>query len=313
MPNTSWNRRHASGHRPRRGYLLLAVLVCLVLAGLTLVAIAQRSLETASAAVARQRNLQLQWGAVSCQRTLLWEAKNLFDALDQKAAADPRRRGPVPGELEMPVVLGGLPFHLTLADEDTKANLNSLYHFGGPQQTERFITQQMRSVLRLPVRLRPQARQTDPADAMAAGESLPIAFASWGQVFDLTHAQSLFSGPLPIQQTTRTLTCWGAGRLNLRRAPDEAVLEMCRPVMSDGDTRQMLQSLREDPLRRFERVIEQLGIDPDKQALLTGLLAEQSSCYSLWITVSSGHVRWQQLSISERDDDGVVRTSSFQF
>jgi hypothetical protein len=132
-------------------------------------------------------------------------------------------------------------------------------------------------------------------------------------VFDLALAQDLFPGFLPIRQTTRNITCWGAGRLNLRRAPEQTVVEVCRPVVSDGVTRRMLRSLREDPLRRLDRVVEQLGIDPDEQALLKGLVTEQSSCFSLWISVSSEHARWQQLSVAKRDADGVVRTSTFQF
>jgi hypothetical protein len=294
------------------------VLVCLVLAGLALVPIAQHSLETVTAAAARERQLQLHWGAVSCQRTLHGEAKTLFEELDKKtlskkSARDSQRDVQLPRELTLTVRLGRLPFRLTLADEDAKANLNSLYHFGGPQASQRFVTQQMRSIYRLPVRLRPQTPQVDPGKAIEAGEPLPIAFSSWGQVFDLPHAQALVPGPLPLQQSTPMVTCWGNGRLNIRRAADEIAIGVCRPVVTDGATRRMLRTLRDDPLRQLNHVIEQLGVDKEKQTLLSALLTEQSACYSLWIGVFTDNVRWQQLSISERDKDGVVRTFGFVF
>ena len=55
----------------RGGYVLLAVLVCLVVGGLGMVTMAQRSMRLSMVALERQRDLQQRWGTISCQQTIL--------------------------------------------------------------------------------------------------------------------------------------------------------------------------------------------------------------------------------------------------
>jgi len=294
--------------RPRRGYVLAAVLVSLLVATLTLAILARSSLQLAGEALVRERQLQARWGAISCQKTLLPLAAPLFNAMDGRESVDTvRSRGRWP-RIDRVIELGGLQFKLTLADEDAKVNLNSLYHFQGRAHVQRYVTQQVRGSRTLDVRLLPMCRRVDPRAAIEADEALPPAFQSWGQVFDLSRARPLAAGRLAPRQWTGSMTCWGQGRLNVRRAPDEAVVSVCRLTISDGVTRRLLRKYRENR-HDIARVAEQVGIDAEDRVVLEQLLTDQSACYSLWMTVSGRDFVEQRHVIAERDEEGVLRTS----
>jgi hypothetical protein len=97
------------------------VLMVLVVCGTILVAAGRRSGEQAVRAVAAQRDLQLAWGTRSCQAALLPHAERLLRDRTKRDQS-------VLAETEETVQLGDLAFHVIVADESAKANVNATYH-----------------------------------------------------------------------------------------------------------------------------------------------------------------------------------------
>lgn len=280
---------------------MLTVVVCLVLVSLALVSVARRSMQLASTASGRQRQLQQQWGAVSCQRTLLPAAPGLFDARRRWAASDGRAPSSV-GRIETRVVLGGLVFDLLVSDEDAKINLNAMYRLGGRAAVERAITLERPLQGAPPVRLRPLAGGADGA-----------AFDSWGQVFDLSMARPLENGPAMLPLLSRRATCWGSGKLNVRQADPRSVGEVVRLAVSDSAARRLSKDLAERPLVQLDQLIDGLTVAAEKRNQLRELLSEQSTCYSLWVVVPAGGGAWRELTVAQTGDDGICRTVDFRF
>ena len=299
-----------SNNSYRRGYIMLAVLVALVVAGLGMVTLAQRSMRLSGVAVERQRALQERWGTISCQQTILPAAPALFDQL-QEQAIDPSE--PAPATLTAAVILGGSRFELLLADENAKSNLNHAYHHRGRAGTERLANQSVRGMFPMPVRLHPAVKPVDPFDALLADQALPVALHSWGQVFEL----SLASGPAAdrwiMPRLTSQITLWGQGKVNVRRASDTTIIDACQLVVSQGAARQLVRDRRDKPKHRVDQLVKQLDLDREEQLLLQDMLTEYSSCFSLWTTVRSTHIEALRFAVLQVDDDGVTRTTEFVY
>jgi len=310
--------KNSLAHRRQHGYVMLAVLVCLVIAGLSLVTLAQRSMRLSTLALERQRELQRKWGALSCQRTLLPAAAALFDKLQEEAEQFQKRATkpsvPAPASFAASVILGGTRFELLLADENAKVNLNHSYHHRGRAGTERLVSRSLAGMFRPPVRLFTDAKQVDPFETLMDDEALPLALGSWGQVFDLSRAAAP-AAHRAIPQLTSRLTLWGQGKLNVRRAADATIVDACQLVISQGAAQRLQRECRDKPKHHVDRLVEQLSVDREEQLMLQEMLTEHSSCFSLWTTVSSmsTHVAAQRFAILQVDDEGVTRTIEFIF
>lgn len=292
----------------RHGYIMLAVLVCLLLAGLAMTMVAQSSLRLSAVALQRQRDLQRRWGVISCQRTVLPAAPRLFVEL-QERATDPS--APAPATFTANVLLGEIQFELLLADENAKLNTNTVFHHRGRAGAERFVSRNLRSLYRPPVRLYPEAKKGEPLQALLAGEELPTALQTWGQVFDFSLANGLQGNRWPLPQLTARMTLWGRGRLNVRRASDATIIEACQLVVSEGAARQLQKECRDNPKLQVDLLVKQLNIDDEKQLLLQDMLTEHSACFSLWTTAHATRAETQRFSVMQVDEEGVTRTTEF--
>lgn len=312
--------------RTRAAFLLLTVLVAIVISGLLLAATARHSYQLATQAIERGRELQLQWGARSCRQAVLAAASEVFgddneqppaQSTEAQDASRPNRLAT--SVVEQSVLLGAIPFQLTLCDEDAKVNLNAVFHYSGKSAVGKYLGGTWRGV---PVRLLPEVEsqqliQTKPEER-EDDEGPPPAFRSWGQVFDLS---TVGDSRVLLPRLTRETTCWGSGRLNVVRASDQSIREVGRLVVSRGQIGQFLKELRKFPERPIERLFDQLRIDQEDRFLLQELLGEQSSSYGLWITAGSGPPAWQQFSVNERMEvvdragnrSNQIRTQSFVF
>ena len=304
----------------RHGFVMLAVLVCLIVAGLALVTLAQRSMRLSALAIEKQRSLQHKWGVLSCQRTLLPRAAQHFKLLGEEAEQARKRSSglvlPAPRSFAANFMLGGRRFELLLADENAKVNLNYSYHHLGRPGTERLVNRVLSGALHPPVRLyaHPPTKPVDVYETLMDDKVLPIVLGSWGQVFDLSRAV----GPgahRSLPNLTSRLTLWGRGELNVRRAVDATILDTCQLVVSEGPARQLQGECRDKDKQKqqVDRLVEQLNVDEDEQFLLQEMLTEHSSCFSLWTTVSSMYVESQQLAILQVDEEGVMRTMEFVY
>ena len=81
------------------------------------------------------------------------------------------------------------------------------------------------------MRARPDRGGETANPAVAGGssqsKSLPLAVLSYGQVFEDALPQQLI-GAEPSSGLAAAVTCWGDGKVNLRRAPDAVIEQACQ-------------------------------------------------------------------------------------
>ena len=107
----------------RRGYVLIMTLVLITLTGVALSRAVQHSLHAAIAATDRQTELQRKWALIGLRQVVLARAEEII-AAQATRTTDGKRHWPEPASVELELPLGRLVFHMLLADEDAKANLN---------------------------------------------------------------------------------------------------------------------------------------------------------------------------------------------
>jgi len=327
------NRRPA-----RRGVVLLIVLVAIVLIAAALVEVSRASSQSQIASLRARDALQQRWGMISCERVVLPAAAGLLARSDESTkqalpATAGLRRPRMPAVLTDRVLLGGQSFDLILADEDAKADLNVIYDIGGRNGCEKVLGDTLALSEMRAVRLRPRRRSFDvrtAADSRGqpsqlggpnAGEisvspsadSLPPAFATWGEVFDFNRVNDLSGDLRHIAAATREVTLWGSGRLNVWRASDDAIVAVCREVVQDGLAKRIQQRIRSTSLSQIDLVLRQTVSNEQDRRRLADLLADDSRCSSLWIEGDDGVSRVQRLSIRRPEKTGWIRTTVFEF
>lgn len=277
----------------RHGYVLLMALVMIVLAGFLLAGIARHSLLSAMAALDAQQALQRRWGAISCERAFLFPAKEVFEGFADESGGE---NAPPPIALPVRLTLGGLTFDLLLADENAKSNLNTVFLKRGKEDVARLCRSVAESGGVLPLELRPGTQ-----DAHAA-------FQSWGQVFDLSGGSAMSES---LAKATGDITCWGNGRLNLRSAMDEQVQAIARLVASNNTVRQLLAIRQQRPRGTLEEWLGALDVSQQDREKLAELLTDESSCFSLWMTINASERAWRTFVVAEPQQQGNRRLSRF--
>lgn len=311
-----------SHSRTRRGVTLLIVVAFIVVAGLAMVSVSRRSLRLATDSVERETELQQRWGTISLQRTLLHGAPKIFLDFDKRALAGGNTET-IPSTIRSEVLLGGIQFRALLADEQTKLNLNTVYHTRGRSAVE-LAAQNMKGLGGLKVRLTPEvdsqanrAEQTRNSLDDTAFEELeraepPTAFRNWGQVFDLSQTAAGVSPVQLLPTATAKLTCWGRGEINIARAPDDVVEEACRTVAGPGVAKKLVAKYRADPIQSLNQIAVGLEISELQRQSLRRAVTTQSSTYSLWLTSNSlnGGQRW--FAVAAPNSLGI-RIERFQY
>jgi len=317
LPGPVARRRQRRHHR--RGVFLLFVLAALVMVGLMMVGVARQSLNLATQAVDAQDALQRRWGTLSCQRAALAVAPSLFEELERRATQK-KSKAPAPSVLSTSVALGNLRFDLILSDEDAKVNLNAVYHRRGRAFVQQAVVQ-LAGGAALPIQLLPEVAHVPlpVATARRSKEDQPPppppvpAFRHWGEVFDLTHASDAAGGASLLPTTTAQMTCWGRGRINVRRASDAAVTAVGRLIVNESVVRRAIEKYRVNPLQTLDQILEQLNVKEQDRVALGELLQTQSDCFAVWIRSQSPKKIDHHLAVSEREEEGSIRTTRFQY
>ncbi len=308
--------------RNQRGVILLLVLVAILVVGVALTTTARRSLLASTAAIDAQQSLQRRWGVVSCRQTILRQAEGVFSEIEGSRADTRRSQTPFVAMVSDRVLLGGQNFDLIIADEDAKANLNSIYHSAGLSQCEQAATTLIGPFDRRMLQLRPEtpsAATPKPRSAGRLGDQgevptdtnflqAPAAFRSWGEIFDLVAMNAIAGDDRQLAALTRRMTLFGRGRMNVFRASDEAVLAVCGSVVQDGLGRRLLERMRQSSLRDIALVLDQVVTNVEDRARLKQLFANGSSCFSLWIETTNGQSRQQYFAVRVPDERGTIRT-----
>ena len=337
-----WNEGGRLRARPRGGYILLMILVLLVIMMTALASLAQRSLRTSQQAIATVGLLQQRWGIDSCRELILPRIAIVFQGMGNPRPADrPSPSATFPNFVGDSVVLGEQRFDLVISDENTKLNLNTLYHRGGPtklsQTIRRFVGPfDARALMLQPAvasSYRPQrqdpsrrteltTKRPEASQASADGEeseaieaafrrSLP-AFRSWGEVFDLATFADTGSGSEVRLDFTQKLTLWGNGQVNVRRAAEEVILAQAELVVPPATAKSLLRKFRQpdsDLQTIFETDIER----PVDRRALASLFATSSFAYSFFIDARSSVGQSRRLYVYTTDVDGSTQTIPFVF
>ena len=300
----------------RRGFVLLLVLALLTVACLISVGVARRSMVVALESAQAVEELQDRWARVSLQRSVLLRADEVLVRAASRAVNETQPRHVA----DLTLSLNGHEYSLRVADEEAKANLNTVYYTQGQTSVSRFLRGMQAGRdgagmsrtgrdgiatygASLPIKLRPYAVKD-------AAERLPV-FDSWGQVFDLAALPDGTTAPAKLMAGTMNVSCWGSGRLNVARAPTGVMQQAVRDMDQDGLLERILES-RES--RGSEYITEQVraaGRQRQTEALAE-LLTTRSGCFSLWIRMTDEARQRYELHVAEPGEN-ARRTSISSF
>lgn len=257
----------------------MVTLALITLAAILLTGIARYSLAIALDASAAEENLQRRWAELTCQRVLLTNAASIFTPIDPVESKD-SPPSLLPTEIRGQLRLGRITLVFCLAAENAKANVNVVADEGGKAKLQQAIRDLSLGDIPISVRLLPNKD---------SAREFPLSqYESWGQVFALDEEVATHDIPELVMTSTGQLTCWGNGRLDLRRASDGAVSTICGLAVGESVVKQLLKARSEVPDWKLSQLLIELKLPEKELTQLKNLLEENTSCYSLWIRSSSG-------------------------
>ena len=327
LHKTSRRVSRTSARSGRSGYVLVVTMGLLVLAASLMVSVSRGTMRHTIAARLAVDEMQHRWGVISCRLAVLPYAESILLAAEvERHATSPSYR--------THVRLGDEVFELTIADEQAKANVNVLLDHTDRATAEERLRQGLSGTgLGINVRLRPSASPlngpspvptTSPTTkSIDAPVGLPVFIGGFGQIFEDASAEKL----LAIQGSVRVtdlLTCWGGGRVNLRRVTPAGLQLAVGTKLSGVDQGRLLDMrnrvlqgtplplpkkgpVEKDPVLRMARAA---GIDPKNFDGLISL-TETSTCHSLWITANDRRRTWHFFSITDETEKNQPRNSAF--
>jgi hypothetical protein len=269
--------------------VLVMVLVLLAVAAFSLAGIARRSLQAAEEAATAQADLQRHWGVLSALRLYLPSAEILLEGEAKKMSLQ-SQGWPLPPCISSEFALHGLQFSVLLADEDAKVNLNAVFRQGtdGASQVAAVVGQ-MGGTDGTALSLQPIADAGTQRD--------PMVFRSWGQVFDLSQDTSAGEAAGRLKDQTREITCWGSGRLNIRRASDQAVRLVCQDKLGPDVVGKVLSLRREPGIKSLDDLLARMALRIEDRSLLERRLTDRSTRHSIWVLVRDQKRVWATLAI----------------
>jgi len=277
----SHDGRHG-GRRARRGFALVLVLLVLVLAGTALAASARRSCNRALAAVDATEQVQLTWAVLSARAVGLAGTETWL-AADAEAAEAPV------AVARRTVTLGGFELCLVAGDEQAKANVNLLSARGGSGNQggpggDADLADALRGLLgrerrALLVQLRPQTPREGVISALARR------YESFDQVFAAAEPSALVDAVGGDPCPTDRMTCWGNGRVNVRRAGREVMRHALAGLVTETELDVLCRLRLERPGCAADEMLAALELPDARLRPLAKAVTDASSCHSLWIVV----------------------------
>jgi len=266
------------------------VLVVLAVAGSFLGLSARRTGQKILDAGIGERDLQRRWA----QRTL--EAGCL-----PRAEAILRRHkpedGPVPPSVWTTLDLGDVAFDVVVSDEQAKVNVNRLAaERDGRALVRASITRLSDGRWPLQILLRPVVQET------GAIRSPPLRYASLEQVFASASPTDLLGDEAARRGPSERVTCWGNGRVHVRRADRTVLREALGAALSEHQLARLIALREEMPEAGLETLLTELELEEDVQAAVRDRLTEVSACHSLWLVVRGRTRRWYRLAVDQGGD-----------
>lgn len=303
--------------RVQHGYALLMTLVLVMIAGAVLMGVARRSVAGALEAKDAVEELQRRWAVASCRATLLGAVEELLDDAEQGDAkrsddqSDDEHaktyHGKPVGELRVTLRLADSDFMLVLTDEQAKLSANHVLSQTNRADAQLVLRRLLNQISpgdseQVVVNLRPLSlvRQSSVTDQRMQK------IGAYGQVFDGASPVALI-GENGMTGLASAITCWGDGRVNLRRAPAAVVRQACGRGVDPEIVEALLVARDRDPYRKLSTSIGELRNANDKQkAKLADYLTDQSQCHGLWVIVRGRQRSWYTLAIREGNRQAKV-------
>ncbi len=92
------------------------------------------------------------------------------------------------------------------------------------------------------------------------------------------------------------------------------MLAVIGSVVQDGGARRILQRYRENPTATIQILLQLEVSNSHNRERLMRLLTDSSNNFSIWISATSKTGRGlTQFTVTERDDEGVIRFNRFAF
>jgi len=252
------------------------VLAILVIASTVLAATIRRSSREVMDAGTAMQNLQLRWGTLSLRQLCM--------ASPQSELVAPESGEPLPC-LHKTLKLGNLSFHLVLADEQAKANVNMLAARYGDSDALSILT-------RLQAQLRPIA--------YAQGSGAGRIRQSWHEVFEYRHPRELVDWAGLQPSISDRVTCWGSGRVNFKTASSEILQTTLADVLSEADIAKVHELTVARPSCTLEEVFGLLQLTAQDAAKVRSVLTDRSDCFSLWVIAQGPTRSWYRLYVRNR-------------
>jgi len=227
-----------------------------------------------------------------------------------RANETPDLPNPPVAELRVTCRLAGLDYQLLFTDEQAKLNVNQLLQDHGraeaQSRTRRLIRGGSDAGLRpRDVTLRPMSAAVRDTKTGELDQSI----AGYGQVFGAVTPATLIGEHASVGAAAH-MTCWGDGKVSIRRASAEVIKQRCEKALGRHLTGALLDARDRDPYRPLPEMLRDLDELDDKQsAKLRDMLTDGSRCHGLWVIARGRHRAWYSLSIgivSAGDDLGAA-------
>jgi type II secretory pathway component PulK len=308
----------------RPGFALLLVLVLVLLAGTLLAGVAWRSMVGALEAQDSAEELQRRWAVTSCRATLLGRVEKILDEAERGEGSDgddgehpAYANRPVP-ELRVRCQLAGIDYELVMTDEQAKWNVNRLLGQSKPERVRSSLARLMSRLGSGAADAKVTLRAIDLRGVASTQSSVHLEVGGYGQVFENASPGQLV-GDSPMGGLASTITCWGPGTVNLRRAPAAVIEEACDSAIRKDVTDALIAARDRDPYRKISDIMVGLDKIDDKQRIRLGnVITDHSTCHGLWVIARGRQRSWYTLAVGlstkgQGDDERVIVTKRIEF
>ena len=280
----------------QRGFILLAALVLVALAGVIMAAAVRSSSAAVLRANSAQERLQRRWGEISLERAFGRRAEEML------SIAEIDSEGPVVA-CRRRFALGGMSFELIFSDEQAKANVNAIHARKGRLG----LTRALQSLIGPADRGMAVSVKHVGADSASGGEQdegLARQFRCFGQVFGRFDVAA-FTAPGDERRARplELITCWGDGKLNFRRCRPEVLREATAGILTAYQRDKLISMRKEIPGLSLAEALKRLELTRRRRKQAQAVLTDRSTCYSLWTIARTSNRQWYRLAI--RCDAGM--------
>lgn len=284
-------------HR-QHGFALLMTLVLSTVAAAALAGIASRSLVGAIEARDETRRVQQQWAVRSLRASLLPRVERSLLMAEGRTLVDQARDRPKDEEfaphanLRLTCSLADRDYEIVLTDEQARLNVNHALSYAERSDVEASVRRLARKpdggklnvgdVDVRPAQRRPSFGGVEDADATDR-------VTAYAQVFPDSDPAALF--PVvrrrgDVRGVAASVTCWGSGPINFRRASDDVIRAACRDALPPGVLKSLLEARREQPSLTLADALKRVpDLTTRDQEKVEQHLTDQTSAFGLWIAV----------------------------